>query len=222
MNFLQLCQRFRREAGISGTHASTASTVTIDMKVQDWINDAWMDIQLSRRWDWMRSNVTFNTVSGQRDYTSSDAAGIALIRRWDERFSYISDSNSIRYPLYWLAYHELREVFERSTAQSGRPQYIAVKPGSAMQLRMSYTPSAAEGVSLWGWLNGTYLSGNTDEPELPTSDHMIIVHKALMSYALKEAQGELLLSAKQGYEEKFKLLIEGQSDEMETTVEPLA
>ena len=91
-----------------------------------------------------------------------------------------------------------------------------------MQLRFDTTPTAVETVSLYGWLAGTYLSSNSDEPEIGTGDQMIIVYKALRRYALTESQAELVQYAQENYNEKYRELLGAQADEMDDWVEPLA
>lgn len=73
MNFLALFQRLKTECGVSGSTPTTVVSQTGEYgRLVNWVNTAWMDIQMMRRdWDWMRRTATFPTVTGQPIYTAS-------------------------------------------------------------------------------------------------------------------------------------------------------
>ena len=101
MNYLQLCQRLNEEAGLQG--AATKPTSVLNQtamlaRVVKWITEAWTDIQTQREWDFLRTTLTFNTVVGQRDYTSSNVPAYANVRRLDN-FAQVTDAPSWLSPL---------------------------------------------------------------------------------------------------------------------------
>ena len=74
MNFLELCRRTVEKCGISGSLTSTSGQIGEMLRVVNWVNEAWHDIQLSQsNWDWMRYEFSFQTIAGQQEYTTAQA-----------------------------------------------------------------------------------------------------------------------------------------------------
>jgi hypothetical protein len=73
VNYLQLVNRLRQNCGVSGSDLTTVVSQTGEsLRLCNWINEAWMDIQsVFHGWQWMRSTVTFPTVSAQPTYTAT-------------------------------------------------------------------------------------------------------------------------------------------------------
>ena len=75
MNFLQLVNRTRVECGVTGPALATAQNLTGEAaRIASWVTSAWIDIQTSKEdWLFMRSTVTFNSVTHQQFYTPTEA-----------------------------------------------------------------------------------------------------------------------------------------------------
>lgn len=84
MNFLELVQRLRSETKASGTTVtSVVSQAGEYARLVNWINDAWLDIQSAHTdWGWMRSDVTFPTVTG-RPINTLAQIGITNFGSWN-------------------------------------------------------------------------------------------------------------------------------------------
>lgn len=81
--FIQLVQRFRTEAGASGSGPITVVGQTGELgRLVNWLNTAWLDIQMMRRdWEWMRKSCAFTTVAGQATYTPAQC-GVTDFGMW--------------------------------------------------------------------------------------------------------------------------------------------
>ncbi len=84
MNFLQLCNRLRQNAGVSGSDLTSVTGQSGEsLRVINWINESWMDLQAQRQdWLWLRKSIAFPTVANQYAYTPAQA-GIADFGAWD-------------------------------------------------------------------------------------------------------------------------------------------
>jgi hypothetical protein len=83
VNFLALVQRLKTECGVSGSTPTSVVSQTGEYgRLVNWINTAWMDIQMMRQdWDWMRTTATFPTVTGQATYTTTQI-GLTDFGKW--------------------------------------------------------------------------------------------------------------------------------------------
>ncbi len=60
MDYLSLCQRLRKEAGVSGDGPATVvGQTSMYDKLVGWIDTAWQEMQTSRP-DWLFMNKQFN------------------------------------------------------------------------------------------------------------------------------------------------------------------
>lgn len=204
MNFLQLAQRLRQEAGAAGT-GPTAVTNQIGEAARfvDWINTAWLEIQgLHDTWGFMREPFEFTTAAGTGQ-TTPDEAGLTDFRYWHRdtlrcwRTSLgISDEQ-------WLVeweYQVFRDTyrFNQNRDLVGRPLVFAVQPNSKA---LMYGPLMDVGYTVVGEYQRvpTPLVAATDEPDLQSHQHMIIVYKALEYYGLYESAGEVITRAQKQY-----------------------
>lgn len=204
MNFLQLAQRLRQEAGAAGT-GPTAVTNQIGEAARfvDWINTAWLEIQgLHDTWGFMREPFEFTTAAGTGQ-TTPDEAGLTDFRYWHRdtlrcwRTSLgISDEQ-------WLVeweYQVFRDTyrFNQNRDLVGRPLVFAVQPNSKA---LMYGPLMDVGYTVVGEYQRvpTPMVAATDEPDLQSHQHMIIVYKALEYYGLYESAGEVITRAQKQY-----------------------
>lgn len=82
--FLQLVQRLRTETKASGTTVTTTVNQSGEYaRLVNWVNDAWLDIQSTYTdWGWMRSDVTFQTVTN-RPINTIAQIGITNFGAWN-------------------------------------------------------------------------------------------------------------------------------------------
>jgi hypothetical protein len=197
MNYLELCQTVRQEAGISGTGPHTVANQGGEMRrVVDWVRKAWTDIQNAHRWTFRVAEFTFDTQIGVRAYLPSDIGAPDLL---DYKLFGPHDALALEgTPLEVMPYGDFRVAFLLGTAASGRPRVAA--PDNSKRLLFEPVPDAAYPVAGEYWRRAQSLSIDADEPlGLDASLHEIIVYRALMLYARFEAASEIYQDAEINY-----------------------
>lgn len=205
MTFLQLCQRLRLEAGISGSGPLTVENQTGDMeKIVSWVQRAWVDIQQSRpNWNFMWAQSNFNTDIGTRDYAASDK-GITDFALWDKHSFLIyetavgeSDENELD---YWT-YARWRESFRSrmNERSNDRPQLLTILPDK--KVRFEPRPDKIYTINFDYKKTAQVMTLDAHTPtNLPDDFHMIIVWRALMYYGSDENAPEKLDQAETEYD----------------------
>lgn len=200
MNFLQLAQRVRQEAGgIAGSDATPAS-VTNQVgqlaKVVNWTNDAWRDLQLSKTdWLWKRKQFSMPLTANVNDYAAS-VAGITDLGEWDhESMRIYRTAAGLADEAYLsrMEYAVWRDVWDFGVKTPSRPNVVTVKP----DFHLGFGPVPDDAYTVRGeYLQSTQsMVINTDEPTgLPEEFHMLIVYRALKKYAIDEAAPELYVA----------------------------
>lgn len=198
MTFLELCQRVRQEAGISGTGPAAVTGQTGESKrIVDWVQSAWQDIQMMRpNWRWMRASFSFNTVSDDYDYTSAQAGIASRFSSWDEESFKIyltSLGTSDQVELERWPYEDFRRIFLTGPQTANRPACFTI--GHDLSILLGPKPNGIYTVSGEYRKSIQTFSANTDVPEMPADYHMAIVYRALMMYARYDAAGEIYADA---------------------------
>lgn len=230
MNFLALCQSLVEKAGISGSITTTVSQTGEMLRVVNWVNEAWFDLQLKRtHWDWMRYDFTLQTVALQRSYAPADCtdvesnAAIANFSKWHKdtfRIFKTSVGKQSETPLEELPYLVFRDTYQLGQEQVGPPDSFAVRPRGKLLL---LGPIPDDVYTVYGEYqrSATHLSGDADEPDLPAQYHMLIVHLAREKYATYENAPEVLAEASADADRLFSALSETQTEDV-TLGDPLA
>lgn len=204
MNFLQLAQRLRQEAGASGVGPTAVTGQTGEsQRLVDWINTAWMDIQgLHDVWGFMRKEFEFQAPINSAQTTPQEA-GLDDFRYWhrDEMRCWksalgITDEQ-------WLVeweYETFRDTyrFNQNRILVGRPMVFAVNP---MNKALMYGPRLDEEYTIVGEYQRVpkALVAADDVPDLQPHQHMIIVYKALEYYGMFESAAEVVTRATKQY-----------------------
>jgi hypothetical protein len=179
MNFLQLCQALRREAGVQGT-GPTAVTGQSGMyaKIVKWIGESYAYIQKLHPWTFLWARGTATLVNGTAVYAT--LPGITdLGRIWR---SGVRDMTTAGNP--WLQYVDWQWI-DRQTAASGAPRYFARMPNGS--LLFYPTPDAAISLRVDYQRDGHALVDAIDEPLIPDATlHEVIVYKALSLYGMHD------------------------------------
>lgn len=201
MNYLELCQRVRLEAGVSGTGPASVTGQTGEMaRIVSWVATSYDDIQRSRLWDWLRASFTFTTTPNDHDYSYTDAGIASRFASWDvQSFRIYKNSVGVNdeIELPFVRYPDYRSVYLTGPQVAGRPAEFSVSPDH--KLLLGPLPDDAYVVT------GEYvkapqtLSADADIPEMPEQFHMMIVYRALMKYARFEAAGEIYQDAEREY-----------------------
>lgn len=214
MNFLQLCQRTREKCGISGSGPAAVTGQSGEMlRVVNWVNEAWMEIQNSRtNWMWMRGEFTFNTVAAQQAYTLTDAGVAATHSHWwiDTLRIYRTDVGvNDEQHLHKTDYAAFRDVYQFSARMNGRPTAVAERPWD-QALLLGPVPEQIYTVVGEYQKKATEMAANIDVPSLPTQYHMLIVYEAMTKYAAYEAAPEVMAGVQTSYSEIKSALYDNQ------------
>ena len=209
MNFLQLVQRLRQEAGAAGLGPSSTTGQIGNLKrLTDWINMAWMDIQSAHTdWDWMRQSITFDTVLGQATYALGIGPGmcgvsVATFGMWARdtfrNFVTAVGMNSEVFMDY-IHYDNWRNAYMYGALRqtTTRPLQISIAPDKSICLG----PPPIAGYTILGdYYTAPYeLIDDAEIPLLPVTFHMAIVYRALMFYGAFEAAPEVYDSAEREF-----------------------
>jgi hypothetical protein len=211
MTFLELCQRVREEAGISGTGPVTVVGQSGEMKrIVNWVNSAWGDIQRMRRnWRWMRGSFSFNTTANDYDYTPVQAGILTRFRAWDRltlRIYLASLGLGNQHYIPWISYNDYLRIYLTGPLVYGTPVCYSIGPDN--KLLLGPTPDGIYTVV------GDYFKANqdlaldADEPELPDEYHEYIVFRALEKYGFYESAGEVISRAREE-QRHYKRTLEG-------------
>jgi hypothetical protein len=204
MNYLQLCQRLRQEAAISGAGmpATVASQTGEMRKIVDWIETAYEDIQnLHTQWDFLRSELSFSTVVGQNNYTK-DGIGAPEHGEWViESFrSYLTAAGvGGEQFMRWTNWGDFRDLYQLGSyrTNTGFPVVLAQKPDTS--LIVWPIPDALYTINGEYFKRAQTMSVDTDVPLIPQKYHMIIVWRALMYYGAQENAAELFQVGQKEY-----------------------
>lgn len=195
MNFLQLVNRLRLEAGVSGADLSTVINQTGEMaRLVKWINAAWMDIQSMREdWPWMRTSCSFATVAGQATYTVAQC-GVTDLGAWArDTFRNYDTAEGINSEIFmeYVAYEKWRDLYLFGSLRSNqsRPIEITITP----DLSLGLGPVPAAGYTAIGdyYRIPSEMALDDDIPGMPNQHHLAIVYRAMMSYGAYEAAPEV-------------------------------
>jgi hypothetical protein len=182
--FLQLAQSVRSEAGLSGTGPSAVTGQSgMDKKVVDWVNDAWYDIQAARpNWRWMwRNDGAIATVAGTKSYDLA-ALGFDVENVIPESVSITNVGNPASIiQLEFVEFDAYREATKFILDEPDKPTLCTIDPSGAFV--MNPTPDDVYDVAFEYYTPPSFLSGNTDVPELPVKFHRMIVELALTKYS---------------------------------------
>ena len=210
MNYLQLCQRVRQEVGASGDDSTVVGATGEWKRLCDWVNQAWMEIQQYHpEWNWLRKEVTFNTIANQAEYPYASAPLLlSNFSRWrDGSFRIYFNDVGDEHLLQQLEYRNFRDAYLISTFKTtySYPSVITISPSDSLILALP--PDGIYTISGVYYKAPTEFSGNTDEPDIPSRYHMLIVYRAMQEYGFYEAAQEVIQRAAARYNEMLQNLL---------------
>ena len=221
MTNLELANALVELADISNTPLATLQSQTgVNLRVKNWIKQAWVDIQnLRPEWQFMRKDLSFVTASSQ-SYTlaamgvgTSDTHPLKKLDNDSLRLYTTATGVADEQFLSFQDWPTFRDTFLYQTRQSGRPTIFSVDPADK-SLVLAFNPGT--GYTVTGYYNRTavVLSADDDEPACPSDFHMAIVYRALLKYAGFEAAAEAKQEAKENYGPLIAALSADQLPEM--------
>lgn len=212
MNFLQLVQMTKREAGISGSALGTVQNPVEEIaRVAGWVNAAWLDIQtLHTEWEFMRTGFSFNTTAGQGTYTPVQA-GIYLaatptvsnLGSWKlDSFRKYLVANGVTAEQYlpYLDYNTFRNMYLFGQMRTVQAPPVTFTIDPQKNLLLGNVPDDTYNINGEYFLLPSSLSADTDTPNMPAQFHTAIVWKAIAHYGMYEAAGEAVQRGEKEYE----------------------
>ena len=200
MDYLALVNRTRVECGVSGasTPLTSVSGLTGESaRIASWVNSAWVDIQTTKEdWQWLRQAVQFNTVAQQQVYTPAQAGVASTFGNWKRdsfRCSSVGQNYADEQLMNYMEYTTFRNLYQYGTMRTNymRPVVVSIAPGSDKSLAFGATPDQPYVITGEYYTKPVEFAANTDTPSLPDRFHMIIVYRAMMSYAGYNAASEV-------------------------------
>ncbi|MBK8772466.1 MAG: hypothetical protein IPM06_18870 [Rhizobiales bacterium] len=215
MSFLQLAQRLREKCRISGTGPSSVIGQTGEMlRVVNWINDAWLDIQEARpNWKWMQGDVIFNTVVQQATYTPAQCSASDMAS-WDfsQSWRIYSGSSENEQFLDVIPYSDWRDTYMFGSMRTSYSQPVAVAETPSGGLAFGQIPDAIYTVDGKYFKEPSALVNNADTPGMPDKFHLMIVYRAMMFYASSEIAPEVYQEGLQEFRRMMSRLERDQLD----------
>lgn len=215
MQYLALGQRLVTECGVSGTLSTMANQTGEMLRIVNWINAAWNELQTEHDdWGFMRSSnllgagASFTTTSGLAYYSLGTGAGTvgvtaANFGKWDRdtfRVYTTSVGTTNETHLDTIPFDAWRDayMFGAMRGVTTRPVAIAVGPDNSLCL--GPPPTASYTVTGDYFIAPTAMSNDTDTPTgLPAQFHLLIVYKAMQYYGAYEAAPEVFNRGDTGY-----------------------
>lgn len=222
MNFLQLVQRLRVEAGASGSGPVTVVNQSGELaRLVNFVATAWTDIQNERLdWDWLRSSFSFNTIQAQAIYTPVEC-GLTDFSAWADR-TFRDYVTSVGFPsenfMNFLEYDRWRNNYLYGAIRTSysRPMEFSIRPSDKA---ICLGPIPTSGYTVIGdyFKTPTELTVDSDTPEMPSKYHMAIVYRALMMYGMYEGANDAIQRGKLEFDTIMRRLRVNQLPEMSTT-----
>lgn len=188
MTFLEMCQRLRQEVGASGTGPHSVSGQEGEYaRLVSWVRQGWLDIQLKRA-DW-----SFNWGNGETPVTED----FSMYAMPDDFRDIVPESVSLDGDnLKVVNWREFRDLPSRRDGE--KPTTMAISPSGEMHL--DAVPVKSGAVKFEYYRIPQVLSGNTEDPRIPSRFCMVIVYTAMSSYGYYEAAQEVIDRAQVGYQ----------------------
>lgn len=223
--FLELCQRTRELAGISGNGPiSTLNQTGENLRVVNWTRQAWVDIQnRNATWAFLRKEFSFQTVPGQQVYTPAQA-GMADVRELSETDTVRCFLTSVgvgdeQYMVPW-GWPVFKDTYMYGLQVPARPVVFSVRPEDKA-IALGAIPDQVYTVKGVYYARAAKLVAPSDVPTIPEQYDEIIPYRAIMKYAGYEAAPEVKAEARENYSQLMAALVHDQLPPI-TPGEPLA
>lgn len=196
MTFIELARRLCQESGISGDGpTSITGNIGEYQRVIDWINQSWLEIQIEHpNFAWMLGEVQFTTTAGQGEYTPVEC-GVNDFGKWKiESFRCYETASGVGNEMFLtpITYDAWRNTYQFNTYRTTTTRPTVIAEGDVGH-KLCLGPVPTVGYTVLGqyWKAPSYLTSDSDTPELPTQFHMAIVYRAMMEYAAYESAPEV-------------------------------
>lgn len=234
MNFLALCQKAAREGGVIAGLPSFATVANPSGRVAqlvNWINDAWVHIQNERTdWLWMRARFDATLTASTASYTAASLAftGYSRVAAWDRGTMqrppmsiYDNDiGRSDEGQIPWVSYDQWMNTYDIGVHDENRPTCWTISPAN----ELLFGPTPDKEYKIRGGYRKTpqELSADTDEPEMPSRFHDVIIAEAISMMSRSDEVAETFITYKGQYDRLRHALVNDQTPSVGIGGYPLA
>jgi len=228
VNYLQLVQRLKSEAGRSGAAPTTlVGLASGDQRLANWVADAWLEVQRRRQdWDWMRKTITGPLIIEQLAYRADEIdAEAELVARWMPE----TDDYTVRVQgpgaerpgdLCQLDYEDFQARYIARTATPGAPQYWA--EGLDKKLLVGPAPDIDGYILSADYMaRPTALTADDSIPGMPEEFHMLLVWRALVEVGGFDGAPEVEARGRKNTRMAWIDLLDSQAPRLQLTDEVL-
>lgn len=207
MTYLELVRRLAREVGASGTIQSLQTVEGEAKRLADWVNQAWLDIQLVRdTWLWRLNEF---------EVSVSSNSAIVDVSTITDFYKPLKDSvygkfvaASTWFPLDYIDFQTWQDYVRARPVVISQPTSYTLKPDRTLEVY----PTPSNDFSVRGLYvkKPQQLVNDFDEPILPEEFHPLIVYQAMMLYAQYEAAPEIFQAGIQGYNRLYNRMLNSE------------
>lgn len=196
MNFLELVQRVVQYSGMANSGPSSVVGQTGDFaRAVTYVQDAHAEIQQAYQdWDFLWSTGSLTTSSGLAEYD-----GASDLNLWDVM--------RLRLEGELIDYTDWHD-YEEGDVDDAKPTGFTVRPDNRIVL--TPTPDDSYTVSYHYYRTPKVLSGNSDEPLIPSRYHLAIVGRALVFAGIYDAAEDVQAQGAEMYQRFFEQLTREQ------------
>lgn len=206
MNFLQLVNLARTEAGVAGGDLTTlqGSLSAEAARFKSWVANEWIRVQSKHPdWDFLRFTGEFNTVANQASYTPQQAkatsdgtvSGTAILGNWKRnsfRVSTAGQSYQDEMLCGFMPWDQYRNLYQYGNMRSERSRPVVFSIDPQKNLWFGIIPNGAYTIVYEFFRTPITLSGDADTPAMPDRFHELIAYKALRAYGIFMAAPEVI------------------------------
>ncbi len=208
MQFIQMAQAVRKLVGLQGSGPSSVDATGVEGMFIELVKTSWKDIQNSRsKWKWMRDEKTFSMVVGTTAYTPATVFGpVNRFKHWYKDTFFVTVGGQ-KTPLRFVEFDTFRDRHINDTTNAPIYDFTIRPKDSAL---IFTPPDSTYTITCCYHKSNQDLSAATDIPELPEDFHLVIVYKAVASYALSMAISHIYQEYSMEYNKLYGSLLRDQ------------
>ena len=210
MTFIELCRRVFSEGGISGQINTVANQTGEAQRVVGWVAQAYQDILNDQAitWNFLRTQATVQLTTGKGDYTFAEL-NLAQGVQWDTRSMRVAVNADLSDEtfLQHMRFSNFRDFWLFSSRRTVQSRPLNASVDTETKLRIAPLPDQPYWLTMEYQIQPDALLEDDDVPIFPDRFHMAIVWRALRSYGMFEAAGEVVARADTEYQ-TMKLALE--------------
>ena len=207
MTYLELVRRLAREVGASGGIQSLQAVEGEAKRLADWVNQAWLEIQLVRdTWSWRLGEFEVSVPSGSSVVNTSTVVDFYKPLKGSVYGKFVAASTW--FPLEYIDFQTWQDYVRARPTVISQPTSYTLKPDRTVELY----PIPANDYSVRGLYvkKPQQLVNDFDVPILPEEFHQLIVYQAMMLYAQYEAAPEIFQAGVQGYNRLYSRMLNSE------------